>query len=113
MKQLVALERERLSENEIWTDFFKVINSEDPEQLFRNAIKEYLLTEDGTESIKGSSEDFNWGDSVMYVPEAFWNKHGIHSVKENESVVIQNPITIRVNQDEILIPDEYWEIEEE
>lgn len=110
MKEIVALVRERSSENEKWTDYFLVENAENPEENFRAAIREYLLTDVGTESIKATSEDFNWGDSVLYVPDHIWNKHGIREIEDGEKIVFSHPFVIEVNQDEILIPEEYYQI---
>jgi len=112
MMQLVILMRERAWENQKWTDLFRVANSENPEETMRTAIKEYLLTDEGKEDIKQSSEEFNWGDAVMYVPESVWNKHGIISVSEGEQVKVTNTTVIEVDQDEVLIPKEYYQEEE-
>lgn len=59
MEQFVALIRERHWENAKWTDYFIVENSINPEQNSRDAVKEYLLTEDGKEDIKLTSKDYN------------------------------------------------------
>ena len=112
MEQFVILTRERATENQKWTDFFTITDSTNPEQTLRDAIRAYLLTEEGKASIKESSEDFNWGDAVLYVPDEFWNKHGIKEISEGESVILSHPIIINVDQDEILIPAEYYEKEE-
>lgn len=80
-----------------------------------------MNTEDGREEIKRTHEDFNWGDAMMRVPEETWNKHGIYSAPRDKSpsdlgLVISSEYpheTIRVNQDEILIPDSYYELKEE
>lgn len=112
MEQFVALIRERHWENAKWTDYFVVENSENPEQNFRDAVKEYLLSEDGKEAIEATSEDFNWGDSVTHVPDEIWNKHKIRPVYSGDKVVIGNQIEIIVDQDEVLIPQEYFETQE-
>lgn len=111
MEQLIILVRERDWEDEKWSDMFSVSDSQNPEQNFRNAIKEYLLSEEGKKAIKQTSNDFNWGDAIMYIPETIWNKHGIKSINEGESVTVSNPITITVEQDEVLIPEEYYELD--
>lgn len=112
MRQSILLERERLWENMVWEDAFMIENSENPEQSFRNAIKEYLLTKEGLEAIKATSEDFNWGDGIVYVPESIWNKHGIYSLDEKVENTPVPWLILRVTQDEVLIPKEYYSIEE-
>lgn len=111
MEQLVILIRERDLEIKKWSDMFIISDSSNPEQSFRDAIKDYLLTEEGSKAIKQSSENFNWGDAIMFVPERFWNKFGIKSISEGENRTISNPITITVEQDEVLIPEEYYELD--
>lgn len=111
MEQLVILIRERDWEIKKWSDLFIISNSANPEQSFRDAIKDYLLTEEGIKLIKQTSEDFNWGDAIMYIPERVWNKFGIKSISEGENTAISNPITLIVEQDEVLIPEEYYELD--
>lgn len=115
---LVNIIRERPSENEAWSDAFWVDARKTPSpDLFRAAVQDYLSTGDGHISIQRSSEDFNWGDAIMDVPDSFWNLHGIYPVDHDRSPREMglaptpncNPIDFKVDQDEILIPDSYFE----
>lgn len=112
MKNFVVLIRERAWENEKWLDYFMIENTEYPEQNFRDAIKEYLMTPEGKQAIEQTSEDFNWGDSLIYVPEHTWNKYGIYSISDGDTVTLTQPVEILVDQDEVLIPNEYYDEEE-
>ena len=112
MEKLVVLTRERLSENQQWNDFFLVSTSNDPEKRIREVVREYLLTDEGAEDIKDSCEDYNWGDVLMTIPESFWNQYGIQTISDGDQITFSNPIVMVVNQDEILIPNEYYEREE-
>ena len=89
--------------------------------LFRAAVKDFLTTEDGMAAIQNSCEDFNWGDAMMYVPEDSWNKHGIYSFDRTRTpeemgftpTPNYNPVTFTVVQDEVLIPESYFEQKEQ
>lgn len=95
--QYVTLIRERSWENESWINHF-IVSSDNPEQKLRDAVKEYLQTDDGKKMIEATSYDFNWGDAINYVPDEIWEKHGVKPVYESQAV------TITVDQDEVLIP---------
>lgn len=93
---IVNLIRERASENQIWIDTFQVDDSvTNPELALRNAVQEFLATEEGKKALEYTTKDFNWGDAVVYVPEEIWAKHGL-KFQEVKSV------DIKVNQDEVL-----------
>lgn len=113
----VTLIRERYSDDEIWSDVFWVDALKTPaKELFVAAVEEFLSTPDGRQAIEDTCEDFNWGDAVMYVPEEIWNKHGIYSdirdLTPNQRSLAPTSsdmsVTIKVDQDEILIPDAYY-----
>lgn len=90
-----TLIRERKSENQIWANNFIVEDEvKNPEEALRNAVKDYLATEEGKEAIKETCEDFNWGDVFTYIPEEFLEKYGIHYSWASETSI--------VNQDEVL-----------
>ena len=103
--RFVALTRERPSENERWTDYFGVVDDGEPEQKIRDAVAEYLGTPDGQRAIEETCRDFNWGDAILYVPDAIWKKHGITELGDGDRIVIRNPVEIVVNQDEVLFDD--------
>ena len=112
----VTLVRERLAEGEHWSDHFWVDANKTPSvELFKAVVQEYLRTPDGRKDIKDSCYDFNWGDAIMFVPLALWESHGIYdadgSYLPKEKGLVPNPnsngFTFVVDQDEILIPDDY------
>lgn len=118
----VALFRERYSEDERWSDDFWVDATKIPSaELFKAAIEEYLKTPEGLKVISDTCEDFNWGDAVLYVPNEIWHKYGIYPFEYNKSPFDMglspadhnNDYCILVNQDEILIPETYYEQERE
>lgn len=114
----VTLIRDRYSEDETWSDVFWVdAIKTSSKELFMAAIEEFLNTPEGQQAIEDTCEDFNWGDAVMYVPEEIWNKHGIFSDDPDLTPSQRNfaptssimSVTIKVDQDEILIPDSYYD----
>lgn len=115
MPKLVALTRERRSENWSQTDYFIAQdNVNNPEEAMRKAIYDFLFTPEGKKMIVYSSGDYNWGDAVMSVTDEFWNKHGIQMKYDNQEYSVSgNTVEITVNQDEVLISDEHQEDEEE
>lgn len=108
-KQLVTLVRVRHWENTSWQDKFLIVETDQPEQTFRNAIKEFLLTEEGKKQIKQTNGDFNWGDAVMVVPNATWEKHGISPLADGVHYHVTDTFTLTVDQDEVLVPEENFE----
>lgn len=112
----VVLLRERPSEDEFWADDFWVDASKTPViDLFKAAVQDYLNTPDGIQDIDATCEDFNWGDAVMYVPSETWNKHGIYQHIEdipNLTPARHDSVVLKVNQDEVLIPDSYYQAKE-
>lgn len=109
--KLVVLVRERPSENETYTDFCLVPKDEDAEEVLRKAIRTFLLTMEGNKEIKKSSEDFNWGD-IYRIPNETWSQFGITMLEDNMAFATNEKTVVKVDQDEILIPDEYWTIGE-
>lgn len=116
----VTLVRERQWENETWTDGFWVDAGQVPSvELFKAAVQEYLRTSAGFADIEATCRDFNWGDAVMYVPDACWEAHGIYKADRmdfedflEKGLVCHNSrlFDIVVDQDEVLIPDDLPEI---
>jgi hypothetical protein len=113
MLKLVALTRQRNNGSWKQTDYFIVEDFVvEPEKAMRDAIKEYLLTDSGKKMIRYSCDDYNWGDAVNSVDNEIWEKHGIKIKYDNQEYTISGEIIdITVNQDEILIPEEYYESE--
>jgi hypothetical protein len=101
--------RERKWENEWYLDTFEVEDSIlNVEASLREAVKEFLGTEEGIEAVKQTMADFNWGDAIQMVPDEIWNKHGIYRANS----VVED---IVVNQDETLCTGDegYEETEDE
>ena len=97
---IANLVRERRCEDAIWIDTFEVDDSVPHAELaMRNAVKEFLATEEGKKAIEYTSHDFNWGDVVSFVPEKIWAKHGLRFQQVKS-------VDIFVNQDEVLCSDE-------
>lgn len=102
---VVNLVRERACENEMWIDTFLADDSvEDPEQALREAVKEFLSTEEGKQAISYTCHDFNWGDAVSFVPEEIWAKYGL-------KFQTFKSVDIKVNQDEVLCEAQKEEME--
>ena len=104
MEQIIILRRKRHWENAKWDDYFIAKGEIDPEKAMRDAIREFLLTSEGLNAIEETSNDFNWGDAMVYIPEKLWNKHGLETLYEEDRVTTGIPIDIVVDQDEVLIP---------
>ena len=114
----VTIIRERWSEHESWSDDFWVDTNQVPsKELFQKAIEDFLFTKDGKDAIEDTCNDFNWGDCVLYVPDEIWNKYGIYPLDVSRSpqsmglepTSSDHLVTITVNQDEVLIPEDYLE----
>lgn len=93
---IVNLVRKRSYEYELWVSAFQAEDIvTNPEQALRDAVKEFLSTEEGRKALDYTAHDFNWGDAVTHVPEEIWNRYGLkfQNVKS---------VDIKVNQDEVL-----------
>lgn len=97
-RRTLNLIRQRISENEIWIDEFEYEDwVKNPEKSLRNAISNFLNTEEGTKAINDSCNDFNWGDAINSVPESILNKYGLHYIIDKTNLT-----DVIVNQDEVL-----------
>lgn len=97
--RIINMVRERASENWSTTDSFIIEDHvTNPEEAIRNAIKDYLETEEGKKSVEFAFGDFNWGDAMMDVKDEYFEKYGIRRCEEDVETII-------VNQDEILFPE--------
>lgn len=114
----VTILRERYSEHQIWPDDYWVDCNRTPsKELFQAAVEAYLMTSDGQKDVEWTHKDFNWGDAVMYVPDEVWNQFGIYPFSYDTSPVelglaptsSENFVQIQVDQDEVLIPDDYFD----
>jgi len=114
----VILIRERYSEHEIWPDDFWVDANKSPsKELFLEAVEAFLMTKDGEKAVAQTCNDFNWGDAVIYVPNKIWNDFGIYRMDYRLSpeemglapTSSANLTRIQVDQDEVLITDDYFD----
>lgn len=98
--KLVAFVRERRYRNQKFIDYFRVDDSvKNVEEAFRAAVADYLKTEEAKPDVEDACGEYNWGDAMGTVPEEFFNKHGIYTTQNEDT------IEIFVNQDEILFPE--------
>lgn len=102
---LVVVVRKRFWEDKQWMDYFLYNGNGNPEEEFRSAITEYLLTEDGERAINHTSNDFNWGDAMQEVPRSLYEQRGLYAVSSQENITLNDVIEVVVDQDEVLIPD--------
>ena len=73
----------------------------DIEKAFRDAVKEFLSTEEGQRIVNYNGGDFNWGDAVLNIPDEIWKNHGL--------IHLESTAVVSVNHDENL----YRKISEE
>lgn len=108
LPKLHAFARERFPDFR-QTDYFLIDNQvSNTEQAFRNAVDEFLMTEDGKEMIEVTDGDFNWGDAIVSVPANILEHHGIQEMKDAycyENYGAMNVIS--VSQDERLVTDKH------
>lgn len=106
MPYLMILRRVRENNrgNDIYETHFLVQDHVvNPEKTLRNAIQEFLKSDDAIPMIEYSGGDYNWGDAVTSgkKAEAIWAKHGISLLDEND-ILSGRIVIITVNQDETL-----------
>lgn len=93
---ILNLVSQRLSEKEVFISTFHVCSGVvDPEVALRDAVAEYLESKDGKEMVDVLSGHFNWGDATMYVPDEYWERHGIQ-------ITNTEVCTVTVDRDEKL-----------
>lgn len=111
--KLVALRRERTG----WsaTDYFVADSSiENVEATLREAIAEFVKTDDGKKMVDYAGGDFNWGDAVSSSIDSVLKKYGIERKDDRKSYTISGEVVeIFVNQDEVLCSEIEEEDEEE
>lgn len=97
--KIVSFVRERKSE--IWktTDSFLVEDYvENAEEAMRAAVKDFMNTTEGQNSVKNACGDFNWGDVMNDITDECLMAHGLQRCNKDIN-------TIFINQDEILNPE--------
>ncbi|WP_214688281.1 MULTISPECIES: hypothetical protein [unclassified Exiguobacterium] len=96
--RLVNLVRERKSDNSHVVDTFLVKDSiTEPEVALRDAVKDFLMSDEGKKCVIYACGDFNWGDAISNITDEFLQPHGLVSFNVSETIV--------VNQDEVLFSD--------
>jgi hypothetical protein len=67
----------------------------DPEQALRDAIKDFLDsgTEDSKNALEYANGHYNWGDAIVTVPPALFEKHGLKPLG-------QDTVDVRVDHNE-------------
>lgn len=116
--QQVNLVIENRFEENMWTDIF-LVDAGKPvsKELFVEAVQSFLMTEAGRKALSDTGSSFNWGDAEFYIQDDFWQQFGIYPYDYEfnpediglEPVRDVEPITIRVNQEEVLLPEGYFE----
>lgn len=108
---LVRLTRNRWSEHQSWTDDFIADETvTNPEEALRNAVADFVKTDEGRESVIASSFDFNWGDAIQDMPDEYWTRRGMHYLYDSMTYTVTgSPVDIAVSQDELLFNDSDFE----
>lgn len=97
--RVVNIVRERISEEWTTTDSFLVEDRvSNPEEALRNAVRDYMQSEEGKKDIVDSNYDFNWGDVMMNITDEYLKPHGLQFCHQEIETIV-------VNQDEILFPE--------
>ena len=97
--RVLNLVRERSSENWSRIDTFIVEDYvTNPEKALRNAVKDFMQSEDGRKAVEYACGDFNWGDAITYITNDFLGIYGL-------TICEQDIETVLVDQDELLFPD--------
>ncbi len=109
VKKRVDLVREDASAGKSFTNSFLMDANVTPTvDLFKSAVHDYIqncLVRGDTSKIW---EDFNWGDAMHQLPKEIWNRHGIDPVEGNTKTHGAASITLKVQQDEILLPPDSY-----
>lgn len=93
------LTRERSNEGDVVTDLFMADDSiSNPEDTLRKAVHDYLLTDDGKDSIVINCSNFSWRDAIMAIPNKHYQKYGLRLIKKHIA-------SVNVKQNEILFSE--------
>ena len=121
IKGLIALTliRERPCENEIWANELfvlvekaafqesgtKFVSTEQfVMQTLRSRIQAWLATPDGWRNNCCASRDYNWGDLINGLPSE--HIRVFFTIEEVKGYDLLDSVIVRVNQDELLAPDD-------
>ena len=97
--KLLNLVRERRCENWSSIESFLVEDYvKNPEEALRNAVEDFMKSEEGKKAIEYACGDFNWGVVAANITDEFLKPHGLMWFKNDIE-------TVSVNQDEVLFPE--------
>lgn len=105
---LVTLLRVRRDgmDTDFWYDPFLVNVPGEPADrelltLFQKTVWAFLDTPQGREAAEETCNDFNWGDTLNYIPYSFWASRGIYPLSQADPVFLcRGARVLCVNQDE-------------
>lgn len=77
----------------------------DPGQAIRDAVQDFLKTEEGSAEVAFYCNNLNWGDVIYAVPEEIWNQHGLHfrSVRAVEVLVNGKEVLSKSNEEGVSV----------
>lgn len=75
-KIILALEMETGTAIAIPLIILKKGEGNDPKDLIRNAVREFLNTPEGKDALKETCGAFNWGDAANLLPDRICDNHG-------------------------------------
>ncbi|AJD93714.1 hypothetical protein JMA_43970 (plasmid) [Jeotgalibacillus malaysiensis] len=81
--------------------------SQEAENKLRKAVLEFLSTDKGTEEVRQTCQDFNWGDALNTVPDEFYRKQGVDVLDGTPALITGNETNVDVNHDEVLLHPGY------
>ena len=114
-KRLVAFVRE--DEGEAYVDIFEttyttpgtaeygdgrkepvtMVDAKMTEIAMREAVEDFLNTDEGKLALRQEAGCFNWGDAIYHIPDEVWEKHGVKFIPSLHQA------TITVDQNESFV----------
>lgn len=85
--------------SKVWVENFYIRPEvEDAEKMLREAVKEFLASNDETarKAKEYACGSFNWGDAISSIPESLFEKHGLVRMSG------QDIVEVNVDHDEVL-----------
>lgn len=83
------------------------ITPQEAENKLLKAVLEFLSTDKGTEEVRQTCQDFNWGDALNTVPDEFYRKQGIDVMDGTPASITGNETHVGVDHDEVLLHPGY------
>lgn len=81
-------------------------NSENPIELLKGIVLEFVETNNGVQAVLNTSNDFNWNDAFNSIPDGFWYKYGVSFLDGTEVLLSGNVIEETVHEDENLLNED-------